>query len=137
MATIQKTVTVKKQPQEVFAYLTEADRLATWFPSKAETDPVEGGRYRFDFGDDERTGTFRAVEPASRLVYDWDFGQGKTEVEFNVAAADGGTDVRLEHRGFASKDDAYEMHDAGWEHFLQNLKSVAEDGVDRRQEQAG
>lgn len=133
MAIIAKKVTLAKTPEEVFSYLTDADRLASWFPAKAETDPVEGGHYRFVFGDDERTGTFHAVEPARRLVYDWDFGQGKTEVEFTVTQENGSTDVTLEHRGFASKDEAYDMHDAGWDHFLQNLKSVAENGIDQRQ----
>jgi uncharacterized protein YndB with AHSA1/START domain len=138
---IEYGVSVARTAAEVFSHLSEADKLERWFPAEAKTDPVQGGHYRFGFKrrdgslDHERSGTFLLVEPGKRLAYDWDFGQGKTRVEFVLSSNGGQTAVRLQHSGFAQGpawEEAFRMHEAGWKMFLGNLKSVLEQGQDQR-----
>ena len=138
--TIEQNVVANRPPEEIFEYLTEAAKLKTWFPSDAETDPVVGGSYHFTFADHDRQGKFSTVEPGRKLEYDWDFGVGKTKVGFALTAQDDGTQVEVVHTGFGSDPEGQHwlaMHDKGWESFLINLKSVIEDGRDRRAELFG
>ncbi|OHD75418.1 MAG: hypothetical protein A2V99_10735 [Spirochaetes bacterium RBG_16_67_19] len=139
--TIDCEVSVTGAAAEVFSHLCEAGKLERWFPAEAKTDPVQGGSYRFGFKrrdgslDHERSGTFLLVEPARRLAYDWDFGLGKTRVEFVLSPNGGQTAVRLRHGDFEEGpawDEAYRLHEAGWKMFLANLKSVLEEGRDQR-----
>jgi uncharacterized protein YndB with AHSA1/START domain len=139
--TIECSVNVAGTAAEVFSHLVEAGKLERWFPAEAKTDPVPGGRYLFRFKrrdgsvDHERSGTFELVDPGKRLAYDWDFGPGKTRVEFILSPKAGLTAVQLRHAGFENGpvwDEQFRMHEAGWKMFLSNLKSVLEEGRDQR-----
>ena len=74
---------------EVWAALTEADRLEEWFANDVELDPWPGGTgvFRWDDGD-ERRATVLVCEPGERLVLDWD---EEGEVEFTLEEVEDGT----------------------------------------------
>ena len=138
--TIEQKVVISRPRDEIFGYLTDAAKLKKWFPSEAETDPVVGGSYHFTFVDHDRRGTFNAVEPGEKLEYDWDFGFGKTNVGFTLTEEKSGTRVEVSHTGFGADQEGQHwltMHNKGWESFLINLKSVIEDGKDKRAELFG
>lgn len=144
--TIELETTVEASADAVFRALTEADRLARWFPSSAESDPHTGGSfsYRFEFDDAERnhtyTGEYLEVSPGRAVRYPWQTGLGPTEVAFHLEPAGDGTLVRLVHSGWGEGgdwDESVEQHRQGWGAFLDNLKAYVERGEDRRAELLG
>ncbi len=50
---IKQTVVIKSSQENVFKALTKADELVRWFPSRAESDPRPGGKFKlfWDFVD--------------------------------------------------------------------------------------
>lgn len=140
-STIRLSTTVAAAPDAVFRALTDADELARWFPSSAESDPRTGGAftYRFEFDDASRNhtyaGAYHEVTPNERVSYPWQGRLGTTRVEFAFTPAGDGTRVDLVHSGWgegADWNEAVEMHRQGWGAFLENLKSYLETGEDRR-----
>jgi uncharacterized protein YndB with AHSA1/START domain len=77
-------------------------------PSVVRFEPFEGGRLLEEFGDDEggafEVGRVRVWKPAERVVFEWRANAFEadlvTEVEVSFAAAERGTRVTLEHRGW-------------------------------------
>jgi uncharacterized protein YndB with AHSA1/START domain len=140
-STIRLSTTVAAAPGAVFRALTDADELARWFPSSAESEPRTGGRftYRFEFDDASRnhtySGAYHEVTSDERVSYPWQGRLGTTRVDFTLTPSDEGTHVKLVHSGWgkgADWDEAVEMHRQGWGAFLDNLKSYLETGEDRR-----
>jgi len=136
---IRCSVVVNRPAAEIFGYLTDATKLERWFASQAQSDARKGGAYHFTFKkkdgavDHVRSGTFTRVDAGRGLAMDWDFGQGKTAVEIALTAEGGATRLELSHSGFRDGwEEAYSMHEKGWNMFLQNLKSVVEEGRDER-----
>jgi uncharacterized protein YndB with AHSA1/START domain len=68
--------------EEVWAALTEADRLAEWFANDVELDLRPGGAASFRWGNgEERHATIIEVEPEERLALRW---EDEGEVEFTL-----------------------------------------------------
>ena len=59
-------------PDEVFGFLTDAERYVRWQGVKAELDPRPGGLYRvwMDAGTVAR-GEYVEIDPPRRLVFTW------------------------------------------------------------------
>ena len=90
---VEREIVVPESPEEVWAALTEPERLEEWFASEAELDARPGGEGVFRWGDgEERRAVVREAEEAERLVLDWDDGG---EVAIELEEADGGTRVRV------------------------------------------
>ncbi|WP_328673187.1 SRPBCC family protein [Streptomyces sp. NBC_00328] len=96
----------------VWRFVTDADELAAWFPSRAEMELRPGGTITFS-GDPNMpgsTGRVLAVDPPRHLSFEW----GGDELRFDLEALDGGrtrftlTDV-LAERNTAARNGA------GWE----------------------
>ncbi len=141
--TIHHSVEVPVDAGSVYEHLTKGELLRRWFPSEAETDPKEGGKYRFVFKtvdgktDHERTGQFTALEPGKYVEYTWNYGSEDTKVRFDIEKNGSGSRVTLVHSGFGDDPEsqkAYEMHDQGWGMFMKNLNSLFSGGKDLRQE---
>jgi uncharacterized protein YndB with AHSA1/START domain len=139
--TIELERTVDASPDAAFRALTDADELARWWVTSAESDARTGGSYsyRFEFEDESRnhtyTGEYIDVTPAERVAYPWRTGLGPTEVDFRLEPAGGGTRVRLVHSGWSEGgdwDESVQMHEQGWTFFLDNLKAYLERGEDSR-----
>ena len=90
---IEREIVVPEPPEEVWAALTEPERLEEWFATEAELDPRPGGEGVFRWGDGaERRAVVREAEEPDRLVLDWDDGG---EVAIELEEADGGTRVHV------------------------------------------
>jgi uncharacterized protein YndB with AHSA1/START domain len=139
--TIELETTVEAPREAVFRALTDAEELARWFPSSAESDARKGGEftYRFEFDDASRnhtySGRYLEVAPGEHVAYPWQGALGETRVDVRIEPAGEATRVRLTHSGWgegADWDNAFELHQQGWRGFLDNLRSVLERGDDVR-----
>ncbi|HET8894301.1 MAG TPA: SRPBCC domain-containing protein [Gaiellaceae bacterium] len=72
--------------EEVWAALTEAERLEEWFANDVELDPWPGGDaiFRWDNGE-ERRGVVEELEEERRLALRWD-DDGVVEIELDDTA---------------------------------------------------
>ena len=126
---IHLTATVPLSPAEAFDLFTA--RMHTWWPlathsvfeSNAETcvfEPRAGGRVieRSRGGEESVWAEVLAYDPPHRFVVSWHPGGGPaTEVEVRFTAADDGTYVELEHRGwevFEQPEEARGPYTQGW-----------------------
>src|SRR3954469_14224025 len=61
--------------EELWAALTDPERLAEWFATEAELELVEGGRAAFRWGNgEERGATVEEIDEERRLALTWDDG---------------------------------------------------------------
>ena len=61
--------------EELWAALTDPERLAEWFATEAELELVEGGRAAFRWGNGEsREAVVEEVDDERRLALTWDDG---------------------------------------------------------------
>ncbi|MFL6101518.1 MAG: SRPBCC domain-containing protein [Actinomycetales bacterium] len=122
---------------EVWAALTEPDRVAQWFGDRAEVDLRVGGAVAFGWPAGEVSkGVITAVEPMTRYAFSWDvFGSVVdpavfTQVEFSLRRVEGGVAVRVVESGLElvsrsgvapNLDDLYEEHVDGWRNEMTDL----------------
>jgi uncharacterized protein YndB with AHSA1/START domain len=140
---VQQTVTIKSSPEVVFKALTQADELMRWFPTRAESDPRPGGKFKltWEFANANENGAqqgeYVEVVPNRKLSYTWTAESIPTLVTFNLNEADGETIVELDHssmRDGADHEKLHDMHANQWGFFMMNLKSYLEAGMDLRKE---
>jgi uncharacterized protein YndB with AHSA1/START domain len=79
---IRKEIVLPAPREEVWAALTEEDRLEDWFANDVELDlqPGGGASFRWSNGE-ERHATVTEVEPERRLAFDW---EDEGTVEFTL-----------------------------------------------------
>jgi uncharacterized protein YndB with AHSA1/START domain len=78
---VEREIVVPEDADEVWASLTDPDRLEEWFATEVELDARPGGEGVFRWGDgDERHAVVRELDEAERLVLDWDDG-GSVAIE--------------------------------------------------------
>lgn len=141
----RRSVTVQASPDRAFEVFTAG--FSTWWPLEShhigETmavaaiiEPRSGGRWfeRDADGNECEWGFVTEFDPPHRVLLAWHLNPewkfdpdpaNATEVEITFTAADGGTLVELEHRGFEKHGDAgSKMREAvsapgGWTDLLQ------------------
>jgi hypothetical protein len=132
---VRRTVSVGRSVEDAFALFTE--RIATWWPFATHSiggdDAVEavfelaaGGRLyeRLADGTEHDWAEIAVWEPPTRFVLTWRVNpERRTEVEVRFVAAEGGTRVELEHRGWERLSEsvaaqARENYDVGWKAVL-------------------
>ena len=132
-----KTIFIKAAPEQVWAFLTEADKLARWF-HEANADLKEGDKYHLLYENPARKGEsllggeVLEMKKPERLVYtfthEW-LGDVVTTVTWELAALEGGTRLTMTHEGFEQcEDGGYAMlsdHDKGWDEHFVRLRAVA------------
>ncbi len=140
---VHQTVTIKSSPEVVFKALTQADELMRWFPTRVESDPRPGGKFKFnwEFANADENGSqqgeYVEVLPNRKLSYTWTAESIPTLVTFNLTNSGGETTVELDHSSMqngADEENLHEMHANQWEFFMMNLKSYLETGMDLRKE---
>lgn len=140
---IEQSITIKSPPSVVFKALTDADELRRWFPTRVESDPRPGGKYKFawEFANASENGSqegeYVEVVQNEKLSYTWSADSALTLVTFVLDETDGETTVKLKHSTTQDGADEKKLHDDHanqWGFFLNNLKSYLEEGVDRRNE---
>lgn len=133
--------TFRATPRQVFGWMTEPARLARWWgpdgfsTPEALVDPVVGGGYRLTMQPPEGSpfhlaGTYLEVDPPVRLSYTFRWEEPlpddrETVVALTFHPVDGGTEVVLSQRGFASRD-RLELHRDGWTQAFGRLRALIE-----------
>jgi uncharacterized protein YndB with AHSA1/START domain len=109
---VEIQVRLDAPPDEVFLYLTEAERYVRWQGVKAELDPRPGGVFRVWMdADTVARGEFVEVDPPRRVVFSWGW-------EGNESVPPGSTIVELSL-------EAAVMHEEGWRLFTARLAAVS------------
>ncbi len=136
-STIIKTIFIKADPQTVWQFLTDKNKLGEWF-HPAQADLQEGEDYVLlvqDKGGVNKPiiwGTVLEVKPAEKLVYTFaiePFGKQTTTVTWQLQAEHGGTSLMLSHEGVdvAMGKMALQMLmslDVGWDEHFERLRKV-------------
>jgi uncharacterized protein YndB with AHSA1/START domain len=110
---IERTIELAHPPERVWAALTTAEGLGTWFGNSAEIDLRVGGQAKltWDSGD-TATLTIERVEPPHVFGYTWPvYGlpaddPRRTYVEFTLEPSGTGTTLTMVESGFAQVPDA-------------------------------
>ena len=115
------------RPDEVFAFLTDAERYVKWQGVKAELDPRPGGVFRVWMdADTVAQGEYVEIEPPRRVVFTWGWEgnsglpPGSTTVELTLEPDGDGTLLSLRHTGLPDGK-AAAMHEEGWRFFTDRL----------------
>jgi uncharacterized protein YndB with AHSA1/START domain len=114
---IERTLHLAHPPERVWAAITTAEALGTWFGNRAEVDLRVGGlvHLAWDSGD-TATLTITRLEPPRVLGWTWrlsglpDGDPRRTSVELTVQPTGTGTTLTMVESGFAQLADAAE-HD--------------------------
>ncbi len=117
-------------PDEVFAWLTEPERLTEWWPERAEVDLRVGGTYRMLWPNPEWTiqGEYTAIDAPRHLGFTWQFEHEKgprSQVEVWIDPINEGSRLAIWHSGFADAEERRQLCE-GWIHFGMRLKGIAE-----------
>jgi uncharacterized protein YndB with AHSA1/START domain len=69
---VRREIVLPADPDEVWAALTEPERLEEWFATEVDLDPRPGGEGRFRWGNgEERRAVVDVVEPGRRIAFRW------------------------------------------------------------------
>lgn len=133
--TLKKTIILKAPPDHVWKFLTEKNRLATWF-HEGETDFEANGIYALVTNTLGKEGTrlvwgkVLTFDTPRKLVHTFTH-QGLMDVEttctWTLKAVDQGTILSLEHTGFEKASDGFSQvadHDIGWDDHFARLRRV-------------
>ena len=113
-----RSVVLPAPPEEVWAAITQPDRLGEWFDEHttvAELELRPGGRARFVTQGEERRALIEVVDPPRRLSFRWLPDPGRhpalamprTRVEFVLESVDEGTRLTVtEEPMFAAPKEA-------------------------------
>jgi len=123
---IERTVEIAHPPAKVWAALTTADGLSSWFGNEASIDLRPGGSAQMTFGS-EHTARMRVerVEEPAVFGFTWHIyglpenDPRRTYVEFTLEPTGDGTRLTVVESGFAqlSADafrEAYDGNTKGW-----------------------
>jgi uncharacterized protein YndB with AHSA1/START domain len=135
--TVEHEIRIDARPETVFAFFTDPAKMVRWMGSEATLDPRPGGichlRMIREVGEAAVRGEFVDVVPYSRVVFTWGWDRdlfgvppASTRVEVSLAPDGAGTIVRLVHSELP--EEAVEVHEAGWEHYLERLGLAAAGG---------
>ncbi|WP_084964981.1 SRPBCC domain-containing protein [Thermoactinospora rubra] len=131
---IERTIQLAHPPERVWAALTTAEGLGTWFGQRAEIDLRVGGQAKltWDSGD-TATLTIERLEPPRVFGFTWPIyglpegDPRRTYVEFTLEPAGAGTALTVVESGFAQLQDAeahkvaYSGNTKGWTNELGEL----------------
>ncbi|MGJ6963464.1 SRPBCC family protein [Streptosporangium sp. G11] len=131
---IERTIQLAHPPERVWAALTTAEGLGTWFGNRAEIDPRVGGQAKLVWNSgDTATLTIERFEPPRVFAYTWpiyglpDTDPRRTYVEFTLEPTGTGTTLTMVESGFAQMPDAedhkvaYAGNSKGWTNELDEL----------------
>ncbi len=109
---------------QVWAAISDPERLAKWFPTTVEFEELRAGApITFRFEEDRypaMSGAFREVSPPRRLAFTW----GDDVLTFELEERDGGTACRLSFSVVLDSADKAARDAAGWDDCLDMLDAV-------------
>jgi uncharacterized protein YndB with AHSA1/START domain len=130
---IERTVRVDRPLERVWAAITTAEGLGTWFGDGAEVDLRVGGTAKLTWkSGDAAHLRIERLEPKTIFGYTWgiyglpDQDPRRTYVEFTLTPDDSGTTVTVVETGFAQLEPdahqkAFEGNTRGWASELDEL----------------
>jgi uncharacterized protein YndB with AHSA1/START domain len=128
---VRREIQIAAPPANVFAFLTDPEKILSWMGAEAMTEAHPGGVYLVKgVGDRVARGEFREVVPIHRLAYsfgwegDEEVPPGSSLVEIDLIDRDGGTLMRMTHSGLPNAAQCA-GHDRGWAHYLGRLAIAA------------
>jgi uncharacterized protein YndB with AHSA1/START domain len=134
---VEQEIRVEAEPETVFHFFTDPERMVRWMGVGATLDPRPGGLFSLNtMADHFVKGEFVAVEPPRRIVFTWGwagfpgepsnpFPPGSSTVEVELVPDGEATIVHLRHRLPAHLAD---FHTLGWENYLGRLAITAAGG---------
>ncbi len=127
---LRKMIYLKASKEQVWAYLTDPEKLAIWFHKPQK--PLQGGESYEMFGttsgDKLMWGEVVTAEPHDLLEYTFSIGpmQGATStVRWTLEAVEGGTRLSLEHSGLPTGEEAFGLTlalDKGWDDHIGRMR---------------
>jgi len=134
MDPIVREVKIAAPAEQVFAYLTEPEKLKRWQVASADVDLRVGGEYSMDVASGHiARGSFIEIDPPRRLVYTFGWqdhdlvGPGSTTIEIDLEQDGDFTLLHFVHSGFPNEDEVA-AHTKGWTHYLARLEIAASGG---------
>lgn len=133
--TIQKTLILAAPQEKVWAYLTDPDKIGTWF-HKPKTPFEVGAAYEkvgATSGDVLVTGEVLKMTPMSELEYTFTIAPlngADTNVHWLLEVVESGTRLTLTHTGLPEGDAPFGLLtalDGGWDGHLADLRSQLKD----------
>ncbi len=129
---LRKSIYLKASPAQVWAYLTDPDKLAIWF-HKPQTALIEGDYEMFgvESGDRLMWGKVLVAEPFTRLEYTFTIkpmGDQTSTVKWGLEEVPGGTNLTLRHEGLPQGEEAFGLTlalDKGWDDHLGRMRASA------------
>ena len=124
---LRKTIYLQATPEKVWEFLTDPDRLASWFhrPQNPLTPGEALEMQGSDSGDLIIWGEVLQARAPEYLEYSFcikPMGDAVSIVKWTLAPVQGGTQLSLEHEGLPQEAEAFGMIlslDKGWdEHFV-------------------
>lgn len=137
---VRLRIRTRAVPALAWAFVTEPDRIATWFTTASALGAV-GSPYRLDFGGGSAVeGRVTALVPDASFSHTWRWAEGEgagaggagptTLVTWIVRPlAAGGSEVELLHEGWreAGLDrQARDDHEAYWRDYVEDLRAGLE-----------
>ena len=128
---IYREIFIEAEPDTVFAFLTDAEKMVRWMGVSAPLEPREGGLCLVDVNNGSiAKGEYRKVLPNYRLSYtfgwegdDTAVPPGSSLVEIDLEEKRPGTLLKLTHSGLPEA--AVPAHAEGWEHYCGRLYEAA------------
>lgn len=128
---IRKSIYLKASKQQVWAYLTDPDKLAIWF-HKPEHPLAEGAEYAMcgtESGDKLMWGKVLKSNPFDTLEYTFTIapmGDATSTVKWLLQEVAGGTRLSLEHTGLPQGAEAFGLTlalDKGWDDHIGRMSA--------------
>ncbi|PTX56672.1 uncharacterized protein YndB with AHSA1/START domain [Litoreibacter ponti] len=129
---LRKRIFLKASKPQVWAYLTEPDKLAIWF-HRPDAPLAEGPYAMFgtDSGDKLMWGEVQIFDPHDVLEYTFTIkpmGDATSLVRWQLDTVPGGTMLSLEHSGLPQSAEAFGLIlalDTGWDDHLARMRADA------------
>lgn len=130
--TLTKTIFLKAAKSEVWAYLTEPDKLAEWFhkPGKTLAQGDNFETFHPDSGEKLLWGTVTKADPYNALEYTFiipHMPDTISTVTWTLEDAVGGTRLTLVHEGLPGTEEMFYLTlalDSGWDGHFARLRTA-------------
>ncbi|MCF2904528.1 SRPBCC domain-containing protein [Octadecabacter sp. CECT 8868] len=128
---LKKNIYLRATKEQVWAYLTDPDKLAIWFHKPTET-LAEGSDYEMhgvQSGDKLMWGKVTKSQPHDLLEYTFTIapmGDAVSTVSWTLTEVAGGTQLSLKHSGLPQGEDAFGLTlalDKGWDDHLGRMRN--------------
>ena len=133
---LHKEVALGAAPERVFAALTDPELMRRWLSDVADVDARLGGDLELVF--QNRNGTISVIggeitefAPPHRFAFRWHsplWTFPPLHVTLLLHPTPEGTRLELLHSGFAGLPLEREIHDLGWDHYLDRLAALMKEG---------